>query len=225
MAAIYENLKHLRTVRGLTQEDVAKQLGVTRQTISSYESNRTQPDLETLKRLADIFQVSISDVLYGDNHTQKQCRNIYRVYCTTFAVFLLGTILRCAIRWTANRYFIVPAGLVAQADKPRLEIWLKLLRLAVAVESWELLLFALCCAVLLVMLVGLERPVPLSVMLKYWLILVVPPLLSTLPWSYFDVSSGTASYFYPTLPNVFCAALTILFTQIGQRLKNHKNRF
>lgn len=36
--AICDNLKQLRTARGLTQAEVAQRLGVTRQTISSYES-------------------------------------------------------------------------------------------------------------------------------------------------------------------------------------------
>ena len=53
--AICDNLKQLRTARGLTQAEVAQRLGVTRQTISSYESGRTMPDLETLKQLADIL--------------------------------------------------------------------------------------------------------------------------------------------------------------------------
>lgn len=45
MPSIHENLKQLRRARNLTQEDVADRLGFARQTISSYESGRTQPDV------------------------------------------------------------------------------------------------------------------------------------------------------------------------------------
>ena len=45
---ISQNLKDLRRLSGLTQEQVAEKVGLTRQAISSYESGRTQPDLDTL---------------------------------------------------------------------------------------------------------------------------------------------------------------------------------
>ena len=57
MASVAENLKKLRTVKWLTQEDVASQIGLTRQAISSYESGRTQPPLDLLTRFAEIYGV------------------------------------------------------------------------------------------------------------------------------------------------------------------------
>ena len=41
--SIHQNLRQLRQLRGLTQEHVATQLGLTRQALSSYESGRTRP--------------------------------------------------------------------------------------------------------------------------------------------------------------------------------------
>lgn len=49
---IGENLRALRADSGMTQEQVAEKLGVTRQALSSYESNRTRPDIDTLVLLA-----------------------------------------------------------------------------------------------------------------------------------------------------------------------------
>ena len=48
----------------LSQEQVARLLGVDRSTISSYESNVRQPPLDTLSRIADVFGVS-TDYLLG----------------------------------------------------------------------------------------------------------------------------------------------------------------
>ena len=63
--SIKENLRDLRRLAGLTQEQVAQQVGLTRQAISSYESGRTQPDLDTLEALAKVYGAEITDVLYG----------------------------------------------------------------------------------------------------------------------------------------------------------------
>ena len=46
-----ERLRQLRAVKQMTQAEVAEQLHLTRQTISGYESGRTEPDLKTLNRL------------------------------------------------------------------------------------------------------------------------------------------------------------------------------
>ena len=44
-----ENLRALRQSRGMTQQQAAERLNVTRQTVSGYESNRTRPDIDMLR--------------------------------------------------------------------------------------------------------------------------------------------------------------------------------
>ncbi|MGN9865945.1 HTH-type transcriptional regulator Xre [Bacillus swezeyi] len=56
-------LKSLRGKR--TQEDVAKQIGVSRARYSHYENGRSEPDYETLKKLADYYKVTIDYLLTG----------------------------------------------------------------------------------------------------------------------------------------------------------------
>ena len=65
MHKISENIKVLRLSRGWTQQQLAEQLHVTRQAVSHYESGRTQPDIDTCRRLAEIFQVELDVVLDG----------------------------------------------------------------------------------------------------------------------------------------------------------------
>ncbi|MDO7907197.1 helix-turn-helix transcriptional regulator [Paenibacillus sp. JX-17] len=57
-------IAELREQRGLTQEELAGSLGITRASLSHYEKNRRKPDFETLTKIADIFEVSI-DYLIG----------------------------------------------------------------------------------------------------------------------------------------------------------------
>ena len=57
-----DNLIHLRKMRKMTQEDLAEQVGVTRQAIAKWESGETIPDLEKCRLLAEVFGVSLDDL-------------------------------------------------------------------------------------------------------------------------------------------------------------------
>ncbi|MBO5944545.1 MAG: helix-turn-helix transcriptional regulator, partial [Clostridia bacterium] len=56
--AFGEILSNLRKVKGLSQEQLAAELGLTRQTISKWELNQSTPDLDYLVRLSDFVGVS-----------------------------------------------------------------------------------------------------------------------------------------------------------------------
>ncbi len=60
-----KNIVKLRKERGLSQEQLAKELHVTRQAVSNWETGRTQPDLDMLESLAETFQTDILVVIYG----------------------------------------------------------------------------------------------------------------------------------------------------------------
>jgi transcriptional regulator with XRE-family HTH domain len=59
-----ENIRQLRLARNLSQVDLAKVLGVTKQSISNWENNNIQPSIDMLIRLAQFFSVS-TDYLLG----------------------------------------------------------------------------------------------------------------------------------------------------------------
>jgi putative transcriptional regulator len=58
-----ENLTALRSAKGITQEELAIRLNVVRQTISKWEKGLSVPDADLLIRIADIFEVSVSELL------------------------------------------------------------------------------------------------------------------------------------------------------------------
>lgn len=58
-----ENLKTLRKQKGFSQEELATRLHVVRQTISKWEKNLSVPNADTLIRLAEILEVSVSELL------------------------------------------------------------------------------------------------------------------------------------------------------------------
>ena len=59
----HERLAFLRKAAGLTQEQLAERLFVTRQTVSAWETNRAQPDLETLERIAAALGAEVTEVI------------------------------------------------------------------------------------------------------------------------------------------------------------------
>lgn len=66
-----ENLKTLRKQKGMSQEILAQQLNVVRQTISKWEKGLSVPDADMLIRIADLFDTSVSELL-GNKIEQKE---------------------------------------------------------------------------------------------------------------------------------------------------------
>ncbi len=65
-----QKLAQARKDAGYTQRQIADILKISKSTIASYEIGRTQPDIETLGKLADFYEVSI-DWLVGTKHGLK----------------------------------------------------------------------------------------------------------------------------------------------------------
>lgn len=61
-----ENLKNLRKQKGLTQEELAEALFVSRTAVSKWESGRGFPHIDSLKQIASFFSVSLDDLLSGE---------------------------------------------------------------------------------------------------------------------------------------------------------------
>ena len=65
MNAVGKNLKQLRQREKLTQDALAERLHVTRQAVSSWETGKTQPDIETLTTLAEALNADVRELIYG----------------------------------------------------------------------------------------------------------------------------------------------------------------
>ena len=60
------NLFHARKRRGLSQEDVAQRLGVSRQTVSKWETSETVPDIRQSKKMAVLYNISLDELIDFD---------------------------------------------------------------------------------------------------------------------------------------------------------------
>jgi transcriptional regulator with XRE-family HTH domain len=60
-----ERLKSLRKERKLSQQELSDRIGINRATYARYETNDNQPDFDTLRKLAEFFEVTVDYLLTG----------------------------------------------------------------------------------------------------------------------------------------------------------------
>ena len=65
----HERVRALRQARNMSQVELAKRLGVTKQSVSNWENDNIQPSIEMLMRIAEVLDVS-TDYLLGLNSTR-----------------------------------------------------------------------------------------------------------------------------------------------------------
>jgi transcriptional regulator with XRE-family HTH domain len=63
-------LQALRKEKGLTQEQIAEQIGVSRRTVSRWETGSNMPDLDVLMELSDFYAVDLREILNGERKSE-----------------------------------------------------------------------------------------------------------------------------------------------------------
>lgn len=71
-----DRIRSLREKNNLTQEQMAKKIGISRGTYAHYEINKRRPDYETLIKIADLFNVSTDYLLKGEEHYKELASEI-----------------------------------------------------------------------------------------------------------------------------------------------------
>lgn len=61
-----DNLQHLRAMRNMTQEQLAMLLGVSRQSVTKWEAEKSYPEMDKLIKICQIFECSLDDLVQGD---------------------------------------------------------------------------------------------------------------------------------------------------------------
>ena len=220
---ICENLKRLRTQRGLTQAELAQRLGVTRQAISSYESGRTTPDPETLKRLAAILGTDFDGLLYGQSKAERRRCNACRAALAVLAVLLLATLVQSLILWIANRFYAVPPGMAG--DDPLVLTRFRLLRARETAQALLITLAQFGSLLLLFLTVPLEQPVPLRKKALWLALLALGMAAFTLPFAWNDPIYSVTEYVYRPLITFVEVALALVIGLTGEGIvRYHRTR-
>ena len=86
MTVIGNNIKSNRQKLGITQEQLAEKINVTRQAVSNWENGKTDPDLETISAIAEIFKIDSYELI--NNKTAKNNYNFRKNrYFKTAVIF------------------------------------------------------------------------------------------------------------------------------------------
>ena len=123
-----ENIKALRKTKGLTQDELAIRLNVVRQTVSKWEKGLSVPDAEMLQKMAEVFEVSVSQLLGSSiNQNEKvdiiaeqlsrineqlavknnRSRKIWKTIGIILAIIIVGQLLLMAIGITVYKSYEV----------------------------------------------------------------------------------------------------------------------
>ena len=102
-----EKLRQLRRKKGLSQEAVAKELGISRQAVSKWETDIAQPDLDNLKKICEILDIS-ADELLDISCTKLQEKEICNCEIYLINSYEKGAIICafCAVIFLLLAYFI-----------------------------------------------------------------------------------------------------------------------
>jgi len=119
--ALSEQIKKVRLEKDMTQEQVANSLFVTRQTVSRWETGVTIPPLNALYDLADLYQLSILELL-GEKTIMKRKINVLAVIGSLILNFFFlstfGIVLACfwLIAWIIDIAFVLSPGILFAAN-------------------------------------------------------------------------------------------------------------
>lgn len=92
MNNLSENLKKIRKEHNLSQEQLAEKLGVSRQSVSKWESNQSYPEMDKLVQLSKLYNLNFDDLINNDiSKVNKNDSNISK-YTNSFLEFITDTI-------------------------------------------------------------------------------------------------------------------------------------
>ena len=93
MRDIGKNIKQLRQIKNMTQDELAEKLFVTRQTVSNYEIGRTRPDIEMLTKMAEVMGTDVNEILYGIPEPVNKKKEIIKSCVAFIASVILFTVI------------------------------------------------------------------------------------------------------------------------------------
>lgn len=107
--ALGERIRDERKKRGLSQEELADILNVSRQAITKWETDRGIPDIANLIRISEEFEISLDELIKGDNSVKRKIiyDNSMKRWHLLVVVYLLAIVAYVAYFALLYRIFMV----------------------------------------------------------------------------------------------------------------------
>lgn len=205
---IGQKLKQTRLDSGLTQETVAERVGVSRQTVSNWENNRSYPDIASLLALSDLYSLTLDELLKGDAAMIRHLEQSTDVVQSKNRLSRLLVVLTYLLLW-AMSILVFWMGLKAEAMLYSIAVFYLVLPLTTLILS---------------VLVGRNE---CWTGLRWLMLLFFGVLYMLAPYATFNVSNMLAveRFYWPDLatllPGLLCAAAGM---GLGCGLRRLKNR-
>jgi len=114
-----DRIQSLRKAKGMSQEELADKIGVSRQAVSKWESEQSLPDIDKIILLSDFFEVTTDYILKGIE-TEKQATgrpplNAMVFFTAGTALNFVGLVVSCAVWYERQVPMAIVAGLILMA--------------------------------------------------------------------------------------------------------------
>ena len=107
---ISDRIRELRKKNGLSQEELADRLGVSRQAISKWESEGSLPDIDKVIRLSECFEVSTDYILKGEEPAggigPRRAKQIMAALAAVFGI-TAGVVAGCLNRFRIDEIIVI----------------------------------------------------------------------------------------------------------------------
>ena len=201
--------KHIRLIRvrqGMTQDQLAEALFVTRQSVSNYETGKSRPDIDMLLRIADVLHTDLDSLLYGPapEATQQLRKKWAIISALSFCLLTAAYYLILSLTGDPQKtYFYAPILLLRLTLRPGMFFAL----------GW----FLLHCAGMLWKIKPLNGK-PVKIIRRIILcagiaitVLLLPVLIALLIAIYQHIATGDVNVVIPPIP-VYTQIANVLLT-------------
>lgn len=122
---VKNQIRAYRSELGMSQEELAEAVYVTRQTVSNWETGKSYPDIQSLLRLSSLFGISLDQLIKGDAEQMKEKINAeeIRAFNRLSNIFSLMMVLSLLV-WAPLAYFLGWWGLALAAVLFAFTLWL-----------------------------------------------------------------------------------------------------
>ena len=166
------NIKRHRTKLNLTQQQLADILSVSRQTIASYEAGRTEPDIAAMEKLAEIFDITVDELIRKTDFANS----VYSDYKSVFAVGIaLNAIMfiRNMLFYIREKFFYVEPGAVYEEMRKPLAIRFAIYDVINIIDRYFPAIFIIGVFFIVLFLVKSNKKYKLTHLISIVLILII----------------------------------------------------
>lgn len=112
---IGQRIKQIRTEKNLSQEDLARDLAISRQAVSKWENGSALPDIENLMYISDMYGLSLDTLIKGDHDIENKivADSAAKKWHWLSIVFFVALVIYIVYLGAAHKVYLIGLGIAA----------------------------------------------------------------------------------------------------------------